>query len=176
MSIIILLVVFIVRLVFLKHSMNNEKEILRTGGKEYGAQNTKMITVFHIFFYLGCLLEAVLNKSSFGLVSFIGLIIVLGSMAMLCVVVRLLGSIWTVKLMILEGHQFVDHWLFRKIKHPNYFLNIIPELIGLALLCHAKWTFMIIFPLYLLLLYRRIKEEDHLINTIILPNTRKSRG
>lgn len=93
---------------------------------------------------------------------------------MLVVVVRLLSEIWTVKLMIAKNHQFNDHWLFRVVKHPNYFLNIAPELIGLALLCHAWYTLLCVGPLYAFILGNRIKEENHLIVSQILPNTEKA--
>ena len=35
----IILVTFLVRLIFLKRSMENEKRILSNGGKEFGIQN-----------------------------------------------------------------------------------------------------------------------------------------
>ena len=44
----IVLAVFVFRLVFLKISMKNEKAILANGGREYGVQNTKYITILHI--------------------------------------------------------------------------------------------------------------------------------
>ncbi len=91
-------------------------------------------------------------------------------MFMLYVVTQLLGEIWTVKLMLVKNHKFVDHWLFRYVKHPNYFLNIVPELIGLALLCHSLISFCILFPLYAVVLYNRIKEEEKLLKEVIIPN------
>ena len=99
-----------------------------------------------------------------------GLGLLIFAMFMLYVVTKLLGEIWTVKLMLVKNHQFVDHWLFRYVKHPNYFLNIIPELIGLALLCHALLSFCILFPFYIIVLYNRIKEEEQLLREVIIPN------
>lgn len=90
---------------------------------------------------------------------------------MLYVVVHLLDGIWTVKLMIAKNHQFNNHWLFEKVKHPNYFLNIVPELIGLGLICHSFITCIIVFPFYAVVMYIRIKEENMLIEQIIKPNT-----
>ena len=89
---------------------------------------------------------------------------------MLYTVTRLLKDIWTVKLMILKDHKFVNHWLFVNVKHPNYFLNILPELAGLALLCHALYTALVISPLYIFVMYIRIKEEEKLLKEIIIPN------
>ncbi|HEU2198705.1 TPA: hypothetical protein VU942_002116, partial [Streptococcus pneumoniae] len=64
----------------------------------------------------------------------------------------------------------VDHILFRTVKHPNYFLNILPELIGLTLLSHAYVTFVLVFPVYAVILYRRIAEEEKLLHEVIIPN------
>ena len=91
-------------------------------------------------------------------------------MAALYWVIQLLGPIWTVKLMLVKNHRFVDHWLFQTVKHPNYFLNILPELIGLALLCHATYSFCLLFPLYVLILNRRIREENKLLQEVLIPN------
>ena len=158
----IVLAVFIFRLVFLKISMKNEKAILANGGREYGVQNTKYITILHILFYLSCFAEATIRQVRFDALSAIGFGLLLFSMFMLYVVTQLLGEIW--------NHKFVDHWLFRYVKHPNYFLNIVPELIGLALLCHALISFCILFPLYAVVLYNRIKEEEKLLKEVIIPN------
>lgn len=162
--------VFVLRLYFLKISLRNEQQILANGGSEYGVQNTKLLTVVHIVFYLSCLSEAVLKQASFDGLSVLGLAVLFFSMMMLCWVTRILGDIWTVKLMLVKNHRFIDHWLFRTVKHPNYFLNIIPELIGLSLLCHSKYSFIILFPIYMVVLYRRIHEENILLKEVIIPN------
>ncbi|EHZ19985.1 isoprenylcysteine carboxyl methyltransferase family protein [Streptococcus pneumoniae GA13723] len=91
-------------------------------------------------------------------------------MLMLMLVIHLLGDIWTVKLMLVNNHKYVDHILFRTVKHPNYFLNILPELIGLTLLSHAYVTFVLVFPVYAVILYRRIAEEEKLLHEVIIPN------
>lgn len=169
-SAVIVLVIFVIRLLFLKVSQKNEKHILANGGKEYGVKNSKYITILHILFYAGCLTESLVRKFEFDTISMVGCGLLVFSIFMLYVVTKLLEGIWTVKLMIVKNHKFNNHWLFRTVKHPNYYLNIIPELIGLALLCHALYTAVFILPLYAVVLYIRIKEENHLIKDIIMPN------
>ncbi len=166
----IVLFVFAIRLAFLKISKRNEKAILENGGEEYGAANSKRITILHIIFYFGSLLEAVITKTEFDQISLVGVVFLTFSMIMLYIVVHLLDGIWTVKLMIAKNHKFNNHWLFEKVKHPNYFLNIVPELIGLGLLCHSVITSIIVLPLYAIVLYIRIKEENILIEQVIKPN------
>lgn len=167
---IIVAAIFIVRLYFLKISKANEKRILEGGGKEFGVKNTKYITILHILFYAFCVVEYIVNGTKIDTIGIVGLVLIGFSMFMLNTVVHLLEGIWTVKLMLVNNHKFNDHWLFRTVKHPNYFLNIIPELAGLALLCHAKYTAIVILPLYAIVLYRRIKEEEKILNEIIIPN------
>ncbi|MBY5035637.1 isoprenylcysteine carboxyl methyltransferase family protein [Streptococcus gallolyticus] len=164
---------FLLRLFFLKISIRNEKQILADGGEEFGVANTKLLTLAHILFYVACLMEASIKQVSFDTVSAFGLILLVFAMVMLYWVVQLLGSIWTVKLMLVKNHRFINHWLFRTIKHPNYFLNILPELIGLALLCHASYSFILLFPLYAFILYKRIKEENKLLKEVIIPNSQQ---
>lgn len=167
---IIVAVIFIIRLYFLKISRANEKRILQEGGKEFGVKNTKYITILHILFYASCVVEHFINGTMIDTIGIIGLVLLGFSIFMLNTVVHLLEGIWTVKLMLVKNHKFNNHWLFRTVKHPNYFLNIIPELVGLALLCHAKYTAIVIMPLYAIVLYRRIKEEEKILAEIIIPN------
>lgn len=169
----IMIVMFAIRLLFLRLSIQNEKRILADGGKEFGVKNSRFLTLLHILVYIFSLAETMLKNITFDTTSLIGLLLMLFSVAMLYWVTELLAGIWTVKLMIKKDHQFVDHWLFKRIKHPNYFLNICPELIGVVLLCHASITAMLLFPFYILSLYIRIRKENQLILEIIIPNGRQ---
>lgn len=164
----LLAVVF--RLRFLKLSNSNEQAILADGGQEYGVKNSTIMKYLHILFYLVCFVEFIIHRPELDMMSFIGAALLIFSMAMLYLVAKLLGPVWTIKLMIVKNHKFVNHWLFQHVKHPNYFLNVVPEMIGLALLSHAYIALFILFPIYCITLYIRIKEEEQLIKEIILPN------
>ncbi|HGA3258091.1 TPA: isoprenylcysteine carboxylmethyltransferase family protein, partial [Streptococcus agalactiae] len=48
----------------------------------------------------------------------------------------------------------------------------LPELVGLALVSHAYVTFIFIFPVYAVILYQRIAEEEKLLQEVIIPNGR----
>ena len=78
----------------------------------------------------------------------------------------ILGKYWSVKLIFEPDHQLIEHWLFQWVKHPNYFLNILPELIGVVLLFHAYVTLIIFILPYSLCLYLRIKKENQLVASI----------
>jgi isoprenylcysteine carboxyl methyltransferase (ICMT) family protein YpbQ len=76
---------------------------------------------------------------------------------------RALHRLWTVKLFIASDHVLNQSVLFRWVRHPNYFLNIIPELCGLALIMGAWIVLVLGLPCYLLVLRVRIKQEEEVM-------------
>ncbi|TVX32052.1 hypothetical protein AZJ41_04535, partial [Streptococcus pneumoniae] len=58
------------------------------------------------------------------------------------------------------------------LDHPNYFLIILTEPVGLPLLIHSYVTFIFMFPVYAIILYYRIAEEEKLLQEVIIPNGR----
>lgn len=79
---------------------------------------------------------------------------------MLFYVIYALREVWTVKIFIVPNHKIVKSFLFRTVRHPNYFLNVIPEIIGVTLLCNAWKTMMFVLPVYLVILIIRIYQEE----------------
>ena len=124
------------------------------------------MAIVHVLIYFCALGEFYYLDRSVNLLTFIGIGLVVFSMYMLYMVSRLLSPIWTVKLMVAKNHQYVDHWLFRNIKHPNYFLNIVPELVGIILVCQAWYTALLLLPIYAIIMYIRIIEENKIIELL----------
>lgn len=152
---------FLLRLISLFISIKNEKRIQKLGAVQYGKTNSLLLTLAHISFYFLCLFEAIKNENlSLDSTSKIGLGLLVFAYAVLFYVIYELREVWTLKIYILPQHRVVKSFLFRWVKHPNYFLNIIPELIGMALLCKAQFTFMGLFPIYLVILGVRIWQEQ----------------
>ena len=141
-------------------SKRHEKKLRAEGAVEYGALNTKLLAIAHTAFYLAAFGEGLARETHFDALSGVGLVILVASLLMLVWIVSLLGPVWTVKIMIARSHPVSRHALFRTIRHPNYFLNIIPELIGIALIFHAWWTLMFGLPVYLVILAIRIWQEE----------------
>lgn len=164
-------IIFCIRLLFLKLSLKNERVIINGGGVEYGKKNSIILTIIHILFYVFCLVEAVIKKPVFDDISLVGIGLLIFSFLMLYYIANsLLKGIWTVKLMVAKNHIYNNHWLFKTFKHPNYYLNIFPELIGLAMLCHAKFSFIVLAPIYLIIIFTRINQENRVLKEIIIPN------
>lgn len=162
MATIIILVTlfFVVRLVFLVVSIKNEKRLIAKGAVQIGEKTSKQLTVAHIAYYFSALISTCYFKVNFNWVSAVGMVMVVVSLAILGYIIRELGEIWTVKVYIAPNHTINCSWLFRTFKHPNYFLNIIPELIGIGLLCQAWGVMVVGLPIYGVILTKRIREEE----------------
>jgi isoprenylcysteine carboxyl methyltransferase (ICMT) family protein YpbQ len=93
----------------------------------------------------------------------VGLLLYILSVLAFLLVWRELHRFWTVKLIIASDHVLNQSAIFRWVRHPNYYLNIIPELVGLALIMGAWMTLVIGLPLYLLVLRMRIVQEEQVM-------------
>ena len=161
----ILFIFFCIRLISLKISMQHAKQLKVEvdGAVEYGIKNSKFLAITHVLIYMSAAIEAFIRKDTFSLFNGIGLIVLIIAYIMLFIVIKTLGRIWTLKLFILPNHPIIKSGLYKVTKHPNYFLNIIPELIGVLLLTHATYTTLLLVP-YAYFLIVRIRQEEKLMN------------
>ena len=157
----IVIVVFRIRVLLI--SKRNEQELLESGSKEYGKIVSKLLAILHTLFYFCALFEGIYKKVQFDSIGLIGTLIIGLSFFILIRVIQILGKYWTVKLIFADKLTLNTNWLFKHVKHPNYFLNIIPELIGVSLVFHAWYTLLILLMPYGVCLYLRIREENQLL-------------
>lgn len=163
MAFIILLIFFIIRLFSLTISIKHSKQLVQQGAQAYGEKNSKWLAITHILIYVGAAIETLLNHDTWRLMNTVGLIILVLAYLVLFHVIKTLGPIWTLKLYILPDHPIIRSGLYRITKHPNYYLNIIPELIGVLLLTHATYTSILLIP-YAYFLFVRIRQEEKLMS------------
>jgi isoprenylcysteine carboxyl methyltransferase (ICMT) family protein YpbQ len=149
-----------IRLISLFVSISNEKKLKAAGALEYGKTNSLILTLSHIVFYGLAITEALVKNKIINEYTYAGLALFAFSMFILFMVIKHLGHLWTVKLIIAPDHHVVRSFLFKFFRHPNYFLNVIPELIAIALICQAWMVMMIGLPLYLIPLIIRIYQEE----------------
>lgn len=166
---------FILRLTSLYISVTNEKRLKKSGAVQYGKLNSALLTMAHIAYYASCLYEAYVSQASFNAYSKWGVFMMLFSYIVLFYVIYKLKNIWTLKVYIAPNHQIDNSFLFRTIKHPNYFLNIIPELIGVSLLCNAWKTLLFGLPAYGVLLTIRIIQEEKAMQNISFSSAPKDK-
>jgi isoprenylcysteine carboxyl methyltransferase (ICMT) family protein YpbQ len=152
-----------IRLVSLVISRSNEKKLRKQNAVEYGIKNSKLLVLCHMLFYFFCLGEAILLKRQINQISYLGFGLFIFSMVMLWIVILSLKGIWTVKLIIVPGQKLNKSFIFKYFRHPNYFLNIIPELVSISLICQAWITLAIGLPVYLIPLTIRIVQEERVM-------------
>ena len=163
----IFLLALSIRLISLFISIRNEKRLKQEGAIEHGKINSLVLTLSHIIFYGLCIYEGIHKNSEVQNLTYIGIALFTFSMIMLFLVINQLGSIWTVKLIIAQNHKVNKSMLFKYIKHPNYFLNVIPELVAIAIICQA-WTVLAIgLPVYLIPLIIRIAQEEKIMKQMV---------
>lgn len=164
--IIVFALFFLVRLCTLYISIRNEKRLKKEGAVEYGKKNSLLLAVVHVLYYFACLYEAYHAGIVFDFYSWIGVGMMIFSYVMLFIVIYQLREVWTVKLYVAPELRIVETTLFKYVRHPNYFLNILPELIGVAFLCNAWITLIIGFPLYCTVLATRIVQEERAMSSL----------
>ena len=132
---------FALRLATLAFSIRNEKRLLQLGAVQYGRRNS-------------------LHHTSLDGIAILGASIMGFAYAMLFYVIYRLRDVWTVKVYIVPHQRIETSFLFRTVRHPNYILNILPELVGVAMLCHAWCTLALGLPVYCVILAVRIVQEE----------------
>lgn len=144
-------------------SIRHEKKLKADGAVEYGARTSTLLAGAHVLFYVGTLAEGLWRRTQPSPWTSVGLLLYIFSVVALIFVWRELKDLWTVKLIIAPNHRLNLSNLFRWVRHPNYFLNIVPELVGLALIMGAWIVLFVGLPLYLVVLWRRIAEEERVM-------------
>lgn len=154
-----------IRLLTVFISKRNENRLKKIGAVEYGKLNSVLLIITHFAFYFLCILEGHSNGVATNEISVSGIIIFTISIAFLYYVIYELKNIWTVKLLIASPtyHQINKSFIFKYVKHPNYYLNIIPELVALTLIFQAWLCLAVGLPLYTVLLIIRIRQEESIM-------------
>lgn len=153
------------RLLTVLISRTHERNLRKNSAKEYGATNSKCLAAVHILFYIAATVEAAYRPSIDTTVATIGVVLYIASALILILVMRSLGELWTIKIMISQNHRLIRNGLFAYVRHPNYFLNILPELVGFALALNAFWTLIVGLPIYLIPLIIRIRQEEAIMSS-----------
>lgn len=112
-----------IRFYSLSISIRHEKALIAKGAIQYGKRNSTLLSIAHVVFYFAAIIEANNQNLSFNSTSQIGLAILIFAIAMLFYVIYELKEIWTVKLYILPEHHINRSFLFKYVRHPNYFLK-----------------------------------------------------
>lgn len=156
----------LLRLTSLLVSFLHERKLKSEGALEFGKTNSSYLIAAHLLYYFFGITEGYhYGIFNCDYISIVGGCLMLFSIIALFAVIFSLGKIWTMKLIIAKpsGHVHNRNLIFKLIKHPNYYLSIIPELIGLAIFLHAPYNLLIGFPLYMIPLIIRIRQEERIM-------------
>jgi isoprenylcysteine carboxyl methyltransferase (ICMT) family protein YpbQ len=151
------------RLATLAVSVRHERLLRAEGAVEHGTAVTKLLAFLHVAFYPLSFIEGWSRGAQADGLTWVAMALYAFSMAVLFHVIAELGELWTVKLIVARRHRLIRSALFRWVRHPNYFLNIVPELIAVAAVAQAWRTLAAVFPLYLLVLTARIVQEERVM-------------
>lgn len=154
---------FTLRILSLFVSIKHEKALKKNGGVEYGKGISISLAVLHTVFYLVSFYVGWMKRGEVNNLMSYGLVLYIFSIIMLFAVMKALGKLWSVKLIIAKEHVLIDSLIFKYFKHPNYFLNIVPELIGLTMIMNSWNVFIVLFPIYMINLFMRIKLEERVM-------------
>lgn len=160
-------VMIAVRLYFMRISLVHEHQLRTRGAIEFGQGNSRFLMSLHVFFYLAAVVEGLVRHSAFNGETWIGLGLYLFAMGVLFQVVKDLDGIWTIKLLIAPEFPVVRTFLFKTFRHPNYFLNLIPEMLSVGLVFKAWTVLQSLFPLYLFSLGVRIYQEEKNMRSLV---------
>ncbi|WKD48078.1 isoprenylcysteine carboxylmethyltransferase family protein [Agrobacterium pusense] len=140
------------------------KGLKRDGAVEYGTANSIVLAASHVSFGAAAVAESAcgIHQLSHS-VSLLAISVYVAAALVLVAVIRSLGGLWTIKLIIAPQHRLVTTGLFSFVRHPNYVLSVVPELVGFALALNAYWTLLFGLPAYLLPLLVRIRQEERIM-------------
>jgi methyltransferase len=137
----------------------NEAWLLSRGGREYDAQFSRFMVIFHTIWFLSFAVEAY-TRSAAPLVS--PAWVVLAAIALQtgrywCI--ASLGRCWNTKVIVLPGAALINHGPYRSLKHPNYLVVVIEILLYPALF-GCWWTAAFFGLGNVWVLKRRIQAEE----------------
>ncbi len=144
-------------------SAKHERALKRAGALEFHRATSLTLAAVHACFYAAVLVEGWARKPSLDGPARAGIALYVAGAATMVYAMRLLGRFWTIKLILAPDHRLQTHPLFRLLRHPNYFLGILPELAGLALALHAWLTLGLGLLVYAVPLTMRIRQEERMM-------------
>ena len=150
----------ILRFTVLGIGVVNGIKMIKRGGKEYYKKTTVLLVAVITIVFFSCFVSAILNKTQFDRLTISGIIIYLFSYIFLLLSSISLGNQWNLKIIIAKKHRLVNNYLFKKVKHPYYYLSLIPEALSAVLICKAWIVLYTLFIPFILMIFVRIYQEE----------------
>lgn len=163
----LVLLVGIERLVELVLSKRHLGWSAERGGQEFGAGHYPAMVALHSGFLLGAVVEVLVADRPF--LPWLGwpmLAVVVAAQMLRWWCIRVLGSYWNTRVVVIPGAPLVTTGPYRWMRHPNY-VAVVAEGIALPLV-HSAWITASVFTvLNAWLLTVRIRTENRALAMLV---------
>lgn len=163
----LVLLVGVERLVELVLSKRHLAWSAEHGGQEFGAGHYPAMVVLHSGFLLGAVVEVLVARRPF--LPWLGwpmLAVLVAAQLLRWWCIRVLGSYWNTRVVVIPGAPLVTTGPYRWIRHPNY-LAVVAEGVALPLV-HTAWITAAVFTvLNAWLLTVRIRAENRALAMLV---------
>ena len=139
------------RFIELRIAKQNTEVLMSRGGREFGADHFYLFFLLHTAFFIGLILEFILQNEPLSSQWRLLLLAFVLTEALRIWVMLTLGQRWTAKVIVLPNEVLVRSGPYRFLPHPNY-LVVVLEFALLPLLFDLYWTAAIFSVLNLALL------------------------
>jgi protein-S-isoprenylcysteine O-methyltransferase Ste14 len=150
--------------------LRRSQEMKSFRGGEFDRGSTRLIGLAVMTTFVTLLLAPVLNHFQVGnlvdgtFVGWLGLVVMVGSLALRYWAAKTMGAFYTRTLLVKTEQHIVDSGPYRFVRHPGY-LGFILMLVG-AGLATINWVAVVIVTIVLLLTYAyRIRTEEAMLQT-----------
>lgn len=154
------------RLVELRISRRNAECILAQGGRGHGDNLLGLVKVMQISWFLVMLTEVwLLHRPFIPILAFIGILGVIVGQTLRYFSMKALEWRWTLPILTVPGMPVVDTGIYRYLRHPSWF-GVMLEIAALPLIHGAYLTAVFFSSINLLVMVKRIEEEETILNQI----------
>ena len=161
--IIFITVVIVQRICELILSKRNENHLISKGAIEYDKEGYKYIVLMHNLFFISVIIEFVFLERQINEYWKILLIIFICTQLLRYCAIFSLGKRWNTKILVLPNSEPIRSGLYKHLKHPNY-IAVVIEIAVIPLLFSCYYTAIAFSILNLIVLKRRIRIEEEVLN------------
>jgi methyltransferase len=160
-----LVLLAIERLLELRLSRRNERQMKSMGGVEHAPRQFLVMAALHSLWFVSMIVEVLVAPTS--LPAWVTILAGVGFVAgqsLRFAAIKTLGPRWSVRIMVCPAMPLVDGGLYHYIRHPNY-LGVVLEIAAVPLLGGA-WRSALAFTIANgLMLLVRIRAEERVLTS-----------
>ncbi len=141
----------------------NRRWALARGGRVWPERRYPLIVAFHALFYLALVIEWRYRSEGWNEGWPVWLVLLLLAQGLRCWAIASLGRLWNTRIVTLPGLERISRGPYRYIRHPNH-LAVMIEMFTIPVLCGDYFTAALFSAANILILARRIPEEENALS------------